>query len=184
MTSLTNTFRNVILLTLLTFPITAFAQSSKQDSIWLPVKFLVGTWKGTGGGEPGIGQYERIYQFIFNKMFIEVKNKSAYPPTEKYPKGEIHEDIGYISYDKIRHSFVLRQFHVEGFVNQYKLDSISADGKRIVFVSEAIENIPIGWRAKETYHILDENEFTETFELAPPNKVFEVYTSVTLRRSN
>ena len=37
---------------------------------------------------------------------------------------------------------MLRQFHIEGFVNQYKLESISADGKTIVFISEAIENIP------------------------------------------
>ena len=161
MTSLSSSFRKVILLALLIFPITAFTQSSKQDSIWLPFKFLIGKWKGTGGGEPGIGEFERSYQFIFNKKFIEVKNKSTYPLTEKYPKGEIHADIDYMSYDKIRHSFVPRQFHIEGFVNQYKLDSISADGKRIVFVSEAIENIPIGWRAKETYQILNDNEFTD-----------------------
>jgi hypothetical protein len=111
-----------------------------------------------------------------------VKNKSTYEPQEKNPKGEVHEDIGYISYDRMRKKFVLRQFHVEGFVNQFALDSISSDGKTIVFLSEAIENIPAGWRAKETYHIASENEFTETFELAPLGKEFEVYSKVTLKR--
>lgn len=60
----------------------------------------------------------------------------------------------------------MRQFHIEGFVNQYKLDSISPDKKTIVFISENIENIPAGWRAKENCDLTRDNEFTETFELA------------------
>ena len=87
-----------------------------------------------------------------------------------------------MSYDKVRKTFVLRQFHVEGFVNQYKLDSISPDGKTIVFVSEALENIPTGWRAKETYQLTAANEFMETFELAPPNGKYSVYTKAVLKR--
>ena len=70
--------------------------------------------------------------------------------SEKNPKGETHQDIGFFSYDRGRKQFVLRQFHVEGFVNQFKGD-ISEDGKLIVFTSESIENIPAGFRAKETY---------------------------------
>jgi hypothetical protein len=158
------------------------AQMTKQDSLWLPLKAFVGNWKGKGGGEPGIGDYERSYHFMLDKRFIEIRNKSSYPPTQRYPKGEVHEDMGYFSYDKVRRTFVLRQFHVEGFVNQYKLDSISADGKRLVFVTEAIENIPSGWRAKESYEILSDDRIKETFELAEPNKPFEVYTRVTLNR--
>jgi len=55
------------------------------------------------------------------------------------------------------------------------LDSLSSDGKTFVFVTESIENISSGWRARGTYRILNENEFTETFELAAPDKDFEVY---------
>ncbi len=173
----------ILLITIATFlPEISSAQSTKKDSIWQPLKVFVGEWKGKGGGEPGEGNYERTYKFIFNKQYIEVKNKSVYPPTDKKPQGEVHEDIGYISFDKSRHTFVLRQFHLEGFVNQYQLDSISADGKMIVFISESIENIPAGWRAKETYRILDDNQIQETFELAEPNKEFEVYSKVTLKR--
>jgi len=56
-------------------------------------------------------------------------------------------------------------------VNQYKLDSISPDKRTIVFLSENIENIASGWKAKETYNLLNENEFIETFELAEPNGI-------------
>lgn len=161
---------------------TCFAQPTKQDSIWQPLKVFIGSWEGKGGGESGIGDFVRSYRFVLNKRYIEIRNKSTYPPTAKNPKGEVHEDWGYFSYDKLRRTFVLRQFHVEGFVNQYKQESISEDGKRLVFVSEAIENIAPGWRAKETYEVLSNNQIQETFELAEPNKEFSVYSKVTLNR--
>jgi hypothetical protein len=163
-------------------PFYCFSQTSKQDSIWMPMKKFTGVGTGTGDGEPGKGKYERSYHFILNKKFIEIKNKSTYPPTTKNTKGEIHEDIGYISYDKVRKLFVLRQFHVEGFVNQFYLESISSDGKTIVFISESIENISAGWRAREMYQFINDDEFEEIFELATPNAPFEIYTKATLKR--
>lgn len=170
----------------LIFALTVFSGSAcfaqAKTDIWKPLQSFIGEWKGTGGGEPGSGEYERSYKFIFEGKFIEVRNRSVYPKQEKNPKGEIHEDVGYISYDKGRKLFVLRQFHKEGFVNQYKLESISADGKTIVFISESIENIPAGFRARETYQISGENEFIETFEIAEPGKEFQTYTRTNLKR--
>jgi hypothetical protein len=173
--------RKLILLLFLT-PSILFGQTTKKDSIWSPLKPFIGQWVGEGGGEPGKGTYERTYQFLLNKNFIEIKNKSTYQPTDKNPKGEVHEDIGYFSYDKSIKKFKLRQFHIEGFVNEFVLDSISADRKTIVFVTVGIENIPKGFRAKETYRLLSENEIEETFELAQPDKEFEVYSKVKLAR--
>lgn len=165
----------MLLIAFLLFPLMVFCQS-KKDSLWQPFKSLIGNWKGAGEGEPGKGDYERSFQFVLDNNFIEIRNKSTYPPsTQNNGKGEVHEDIGYISYDRGRQTFVLRQFHKEGFVNQYKLDSISADRKTLVFVSEAIENIAKGWRTKEIWHI-GENSFSESFELAEPGKDFAVYT--------
>jgi len=171
-----------LLLLILLIPCISFAQVNKKDSIWKPMKFFIGNWSGIGEGEPGKGNYERTYEFILNNKFIEIKNKSTYPPTDKFPKGEVHEDLGFISYDKGRKKFMLRQFHTESFVNTFLLDSISPDLKTIVFTTESIENIPKGYRARETYKILSENEIEETFEIAEPNKDFQVYTKVKLKR--
>jgi hypothetical protein len=41
----------------------------------------------------------------------------------------------------------------------------------------------VGWRARESYQITSEGEFTETFELAPPNGKFDVYTTVAFKRT-
>jgi hypothetical protein len=172
-----------LLFFLLVAPLATMGQAlTKKDSVWLPVKFFIGNWTGNSEGEPGKGKYERSYRFIFENQFIEVKNKSIYPPTDKNPKGEVHEDIGYISFDKIRKTFVLRQFHKEGFVNQYRLESTSPDGKSLVFISENIENIPAGWRARETYYITSTSDFTEVFELAAPGKEFELYSKAVLKK--
>lgn len=173
--------RSLILLLILS-PALVSGQTSGRDSIWSPVNYFVGTWRGEGGGEPGIGKYERSYQPILNGNFIEIKNKSTYQPTEKNPAGEVHEDLGYFIYDKERKTFLLRQLHVESFANDYVLENISKDKKTLVFVTEAIINIPKGWRAKETYQVLNDNEFEERFELAEPGKEFAVYSVVKFRR--
>lgn len=162
-------------------PQLSLAQLTKQDSVWLPFRHFIGTWTGTGEGVDGKGTYERSYQFVLNKKYIELKNKTDYAPSQQNPKGYHHEDFGVISYDKMRKTFVFRQFHGEGFVNQYLIESISPDGKTIVFVTEAIENIPKGWRGRETYTI-SENQLTEVFDLAEPGKEFELYTSATFKK--
>jgi len=150
--------------------------------LWLPLQPLIGKWVGTGEAPEGKGNYERTYAFVLNKKFIELRNKSVYPPTKERPKGYVHEDHGYISYDKSRKKFVLRQFHSEGFVNQYVLESVSPDGRTIVFVTESIENIPQGWRGRETYRIVGD-DLTEDFELAEPNKDFAPYTKAAFRKA-
>jgi hypothetical protein len=173
----------ILFISVLTLGCWISVSAQNKPDIWKPLQSFIGDWKGTGGGEPGTGEYERSYKFIFDGKFIEIRNRSTYPKQAKNPKGEVHEDVGYISYDKARKLFILRQFHKEGFVNQFKLESISADGKTLVFISESIENIPAGYRAKETYQIAGDNEFTETFEIAEPAKEFQIYTKTTLKRT-
>lgn len=164
-------------------PFLALAQEPpKKPDVWIPFKYFLGNWQGTGKGESGVSQLEREYQSVLNSKHIQVKHKSVYAPQDKNPKGETHEEIGFISFDRGRKSFMMRQFHVEGFVIQYRAETVSEDGKLVVFTSEAIENIPAGWRARETYRVLNEDEFTETFELAEPGKDFKVYTTNHFRR--
>lgn len=163
----------------LVLPFLGFSQISKKDSLWLPFENFIGDWKGTGEGVDGNGTYERSYRLVLNKNFIELRNKTIYPPSDRSPKGYVHEDVGYISYDRMRKKFVLRQLHGEGFINQYILESLSSDSTTFVFVSETIENIPQGWRARETITI-NEKELTEVFDLAQPGKEFEPYTKAKL----
>ena len=145
------------------------------------VSFLVGRWEGSSEGQPGAGKVTREYSLTLNGKFIRVQNRSEYPVQDKNPKGEIHQDEGFISFDRNRKKLVLRQFHVEGFVNQYVEDD-SSFPSHIVFATESIENIPAGWRARETYVVLGPDEFEEVFELAEDGKSFELYSRARLKR--
>jgi hypothetical protein len=160
---------------------TPSATATKADP-WQPVRSLVGKWDGEASGQPGTGKSEREYRFTLKDRYIQITSTSTYPPQEKNPKGEIHEDVGFFSYDKIAQKLVLRQFHVEGFVNHYVLESISEDGRTLVFVTAAIENIPTGWRGRETYRIVSDDEFIETFALAEPGREFATYSETRFRR--
>lgn len=155
---------------------------AKKPSPWEPMRYFVGSWTGVGSGRPGTSTVEREYAFTLNDRFLEVRNKSTYQPQEKNPKGEVHEDLGFMSWDRSRRRFVFRQFHVEGFVNQYVADTVTASPDSIVFRSEAIENVPVGYRARETYRILGPDEFVERFELAEPNAEFALYSESRFKR--
>jgi len=145
------------------------------------LRFFVGSWRGGQSGQPGNGTSERTYEFVLDDRFLQVKNTSTYPPQAKNKKGEVHHDFGMIGYDRARNKFVFRQFHQEGFVNTY-VEEESGDGKKLVFTSEGIENIAAGWRARETYLILSNDEFIERFELAEPGKDFALYSEAHLKR--
>jgi hypothetical protein len=147
-----------------------------------PVATLLGRWAGTTEGQPGKGTVEREYVRLLGTRFIQGRNRSSYPPQDKNPKGEVHEDMGVFSFDTARKTVVFRQFHLEGFVSQYVLDPASTV-TRLVLTTESIENIPAGWRARETYTFVSPNELEEIFELAEPGKPFEVYSRTRLTRA-
>lgn len=152
------------------------AQTVVRHDDWDPFKYFVGRWEGTGNGQPGVSKTQREYRFVLKDKFLHIQNRSEYAPQPKNPKGEVHEDWGFLSFDKASKKFVLRQFHGEGFVIEYVVSTSSASGTTIAFVTERIENIPAGFRARETYKILGPDEFVEVFELAEPGKDFELYS--------
>lgn len=156
------------------------SQATVSDPLQ-PLAFWIGRWEGTSEGQPGVARVQREYSLVLNSRFIRSQNQSVYQPQAKNPKGEVHEDLGMFSFDAGRQRLVLRQFHKEGFVNQYVHDPTQAG--KVVFTTEAIENIPAGWRARETYVVHGTDAFEEIFELAEAGKAFEVYSHARFTRA-
>lgn len=159
----------------------ASSPAARPDPL-APLRLFVGQWEGPSSGQPGIGKTQRGYRPILRGRYVELKSTSVYPPKDSGKGPETHEEVGLFSYDKAAKKIVLRQFHVEGFVNHYVCESISDDGRTLVFVTTAIENIPAGWRGRETYRFVGEDELEETFELAEPGKDFTPYSTARLKR--
>lgn len=140
------------------------------DQRLMPLSNLVGIWRGTVSGEPGTGTVERTYTPVLNGKFIEERNTST------YVSGEVHHHIAYWSFDRGRDRFVLRQFHQESFVNQFAATTADFSENRLVMESESIENIPPGFRARETYAFNSVNALDEIFEIAEPGSDFALYS--------
>ena len=172
--------KSITLFFLLTLMLSASAED--KPDIWQPLRHLEGLWEGTGDGMSGISSAAQEYRFILSGKFLKVTTRSIFKPQEKNPKGEIHEDLGIISYDQSRKKFVFRGFYIEGFVNQYVLEDISEDGKTLIFETENIENAPPGTKAKLIYKLISSNEMIEEFYVAFPGQELSCFNTNKLRK--
>jgi len=156
--------------------------ATAQPDPWKPLRVFAGKWEGPTSGKPGKGTTVREYRFELNGRILSQRDRSVYQPQEPGAKRVVHEDFGVLNYDTSLEKIVWQQYHSEGMVNQYALDSASVDGKSIQFVTTRIENLAPGFRAKKLYRVLSGQEIEETFWLAPPGGDFEVYTVAHLKR--
>ncbi len=140
------------------------------DQRLTPLARFVGDWRGTAEGEPGIGTVTRTCTPILGGKFIEERNDS------RYASGEVHHHLGLWSFDRNRGRFVFRQFHQEGFVNQFVAVTSDFVEGRLVVESESIENIPPGFRARESYLFDGADAFDEVFEIAEPRADYQRYS--------
>jgi hypothetical protein len=177
---------NVVLLTacvLAASSVGATAQAPAKDDPWRAVRFLVGDWEGESDGQPGQGTLKRSYRFVLGSRFLHEQNVSTYPPQPKNEKGEVHEHWSLFSVDRARKTIVFRQFHQEGFVNQYVMLP-ETEPNTVVLETEALENVPSGWKARESYTLVSADEFVETFELAQAGGSYQVYSRSRLKRAS
>jgi hypothetical protein len=146
-----------------------------EPDVWEPLRYFEGAWVGDGQGPGGANRLERTYEFVMNERYVFSQNTGTFAD-------EVHENWDFFSYDRNRETFVLRQFHGEGYVNQYTC-TISADEPRTyVFESEKIENFEEGWRARLTLTVAGPDEYTESFELAGPEQDWFQLTNGRLTR--
>jgi hypothetical protein len=168
---------------ILIFLLNVFIFNIHAQHKFQPFEKLIGEWKGAGVGfSNNTSTIESSFQFTLNQQYIEVKNESVFSPTDKNPKEEIHKDWGLISFDKQRKLFVFRQFHIEGFVNQYILNQTISTPEKLVFESEIIENFVPGGKARWTIIINSENTIETIFDLQMPGKEFACYGTNKLER--
>lgn len=116
-----------ILIAMLLFASAAQAQSDPRTAL----RVFEGKWEGTVTGKPGKQISHREYYFEYNGKFLSQRDDSVYQPQSSSDKSGNRGDFGVFSYDVIQKKIVWRQFHSEGFVNEYTLDSVITDGKAL-----------------------------------------------------
>lgn len=167
--------RTIAALLILLVGLGAGAAQAQEDRL-AAVAWLVGDWTGTGEGQPGSSTSTRSNQRVHDGRFIRVEGRSVYPRQPRNPNGETHSATDFWSFDRRRGLLVMRQFDSLGFVSTYVQDRAASNGGRIVMVSEQLENVPAGWRARYTYEHPAADEYRELFEL-DSGRGLETYVS-------
>ena len=161
----------LIALLALTAPISAQLNEVTLDRL----QILVGEWRGVGDGKWGNNSAERKYTWVFAKTFIHGFGRSVYPKQDRNKTGESHETLDMYSFDDQRKTIVLRQFDNESFVTTYYLNLEASTAESLVFEAEHLENVPLGWRARVTFHFKGSDEFHEHFDLDTAKGWYERY---------
>jgi hypothetical protein len=172
--------RRYLLVFIIILPSLVIAQPQEKDDIWASFRFLEGKWIEE---KPGVSKVAQVYEFMFNGKYLKMRTRAVFEPTEKMPKGDVHEDLGIFSYDQARKSFVFRQFHIEGFVIEYVLEKRDEKTNELTFISEMIENAPPGTKAKEVFKFINKDEFEQSFHVAWPDQDYVCFALNKLRRA-
>ena len=163
---------------------TAFSGISfSQNSNFERFAFLFGEWTGTGSGFGNTrSKIQSEFKVIMNGKYIQIKNYTESEPNKSKPKGDKHTDWGILSFDKKRKKVIYRQFHSEGYVNQYVLnDSLSTDTK-LIFETETIENFVEAGKARWTIRKHGDKEIEIKFDVSVPGKESAYYNTHRLRK--
>ena len=139
---------------------------------------MASIWKGHGDGST----VTHSYHFVLQDQFIHSRTRSEFEPKEGEDAGEIHEDLGFFSYDPVRQAIIFRQFLSEGFVNTYVLEPRESDEDPLVFMSESCEGAG-NMRARLTIDLDGDDRYTMVLELASPGKKFFACQNLEMKRA-
>src|SRR5271168_4336240 len=63
------------------------------DETWKPFQFLIGDWRGSGSGKPGVGPGEFSLKPELNGKVLVRRNRNEYPPRAGETNAVVHEDL-------------------------------------------------------------------------------------------
>lgn len=150
------------------------AQTKDPWADWMP---FLGTWQGTGSGDPGQGRGEFSFAPEVQGAVLVRHNYAEYPPSKDKPAYR-HDDLMVIYPGADNHKARADYWDNEGHVIHYEVE-LSAG--KLVFVSDPAQAGP---RYRLTYVKTGEDELKLTFEIAPPadRDGFKTYIEASARR--
>jgi hypothetical protein len=136
-----------------------FAQDSTSG--WEMWQYLLGEWKGEGGGQPGAGAGSFTLKTKLGGSILERKGRTEIAATATSP-ALIHEDVMIIYKNRDGNPSKSIYFDNENHVINYE---ITYSDKQIIMTSEISPEMP---RFRLTYEMLEKNLMNTRFEIAMP----------------
>lgn len=152
-----------------------------QDTgdLWQGFQPLVGRWSGEGEGFGSVSSITHAWEFVFDGKFLRLRTTSTTRAGDG--QDEIHEDVGFLSYDRDHSAFVFRQFLSEGFVNTFDVSVGGESDRSILFGARESESAG-GTRVQMRLRFLSETEYEMVLNLATPGKEFSPCQHMRLKR--
>lgn len=153
---------------LLAFSLLIFNAFAQQNQVWANWSWLIGEWKGEGGGQPGQGGGVFSFQTALDGKILVRKSHSEYPASGNRP-AIIHDDLMIVSLDYAGNPSKAIYFDNEGHTINY---SITYAPNTIVLLSDKIPNVPI---FRLTYSLLENQMVNTKFEMSQDGEKFMTY---------
>ena len=151
------------------------AQEQPAKSRWTAWQPFLGTWVGSGSGQPGQGAGEFTLEPSLQGAVLVRHNFAEYPATKEKPAYR-HDDLMviYVDGEKTRADYWDNEDHVIHY-------GAVVSGNKLVFLSDDAQSGP---RFRLTYVKTGADTLQLTFEIAPPNdrSAFKAYVSAEMRR--
>jgi hypothetical protein len=166
-------FIAMILVAIMALPVMAQVQgnASLDDLGW-----LLGGWKGEGGGQPGKGSGKFSFEKELGGKVIVRESRSVYPATKEKPE-TVHEDLLVIYKDASGGGLRAAYYDNEGHIIDY---SVSAIAGTVVFLSDKLPGVPV---FRLTYQKLDEKTVNVKFEISRDGEKFMTYVEGKSKRA-
>lgn len=157
--------RLVLIATLLVFTTICYGQKNTNWDKW---SWLMGEWKGEGGGQPGQGGGTFSFSFDLDKNIIIRKSHSEYPASDNKPK-IILDDLMIVYFDASDSSIKAIYFDNESHIINY---SVEYADKSITLTSLKAPNAPT---FRLTYDLLENEMINTRFEMSRDGVNFMTY---------
>jgi hypothetical protein len=144
------------------------ASLAQDTSPWSSFSWLMGTWRGTGGGKPGKGSGEFTFAVDPSSGALLRTSRSEDPASRKKPPAA-HDDKMIITRGENRSLVKAVYLDNEGHAIEY---TVAVSEKLIVFLSEKRPETPV---YRLTYRYIDSKTVYTSFEISKDGKKFTMY---------
>jgi len=161
----------------LLFATVAYGQSDTDK--WSGFRPLEGRWTGEGEGFGSVSDVTHEWGLALEGHFLQLQTVSTVRAAAG--DGEVHEDVGFLSFDTDRSSYVFRQFLSEGYVNTFDVSILEGENLKILFAARESESAG-GMRAQMRLEMLSDSEYEMVLDLAMPGKDFSACQTMRMKR--